>query len=84
MTAHLMVTTESRRVRLRKTRRFQPLAGLGASATPTSLGSTSTITGAPGSSPRSVPEEAEDPVISTNPSLCNWPDQISTPDDGPL
>jgi len=79
-----MVTTESRRFLLRSARRFQPFCGLGASATPTSLGSISTITGTPGNSPRRVPEEAAVPLISTNPFLSSCPDHTMTPERGPL
>src|SRR2546425_4646446 len=84
MTCQRMVTTECVLRLLRITRRFQPLLGAGASAMANSLVSISIMTGTPGRAPFSVPVRAEAPLISSDPLLSRYPDQLMTPDDGPV
>ena len=67
--------------RQRRTIRFHPLFGLGASATPTPLGSTSIDTGIPGRMPCTRPLLALPPSMVTTECLSRDPVHTITPDD---
>lgn len=79
-----MVTTARMFLRLRNVSRFHPLLGPGATTTPTSLESISMITGTPGRAPLTVPWSAVPLSRVTVPSLASWPDQVRTPEAGPV
>jgi len=78
-----MVTTVWRSLRERMEKRRQPVEGLGASETPTSLGSTSMRTGTPGRAPLMEPVEGVSPSMVMEAPLSRRPDQVRTPEVGP-
>jgi len=67
-------------LRQRSTIRFQPLLGLGASATPTPFGSTSIDTGNPGKAPCMLPLLALPPSMVTTVCLSSDPFHTIVPD----